>query len=146
MQRAVVLLVAVLLGLGGWATARRTHDERVAAVRCPAGGVAGFGTVDEAIAAARRLRISGKTISSQGHTYRLTPKNSPVLEVVQLAPDGGRPLPGAAELRRIATRRCGKKLAAAAWAVAINIPFVQIAASSEEVAFVVKTTRGWKAF
>jgi hypothetical protein len=69
-----------------------------------------------------------------------------VLEVVQLAPDGGRPLPGAAQLRRIATRRCGKRLAAAAWAVVINYPFVQIAASSEEVSFVVKTKRGWRAF
>jgi hypothetical protein len=139
-------LVVGALGLGGWAAAHRTHGARVSAVRCPSAPVAGFGTVDEAIAAARRLRISGKTITTQGRRHRLTPKNSPVLEVVQLAPDGGRPLPGAAQLRRIATRRCGKTLAAAAWAVVINYPFVQIAASSEEISFVVKTKRGWKAF
>lgn len=145
MRRAALLFVAVVLGIGTWAV-RRTHEARVAAVRCPSGPIAGFGTVDGAIAAARRLRISGKTISSQGHTYRLTPKNSPVLEVVQLAPGGGRPLPGAAQLRQIATRRCGRRLAAAAWAVVIDYPFVQIAASSEGVSFVVKTRGGWKAF
>jgi hypothetical protein len=155
MRRTPASLVATaVLGLGTWAAAeiatraepRHAHEARVAAVRCPSGPIAGFGTVDGAIAAARRLRISGKTVSSQGRTYRLTPKNSPVLEVVQLAPDGGRPLPGAAQLRKIATRRCGSRLASAAWGIVVNYPFVQIAASSEALFFVVKTTRGWRAF
>ena len=154
MKKIVLLLVACGLALGTWTAAgaltdRRDRPARQAAAsagRCPSGSIAGFGTVDEALVAARRLLISGKTISNQGRRHRLTPKNSPVLAIVELAPGSGRPLPGADGLRRIAARRCGTTLASAAWAVTVDYAFAQIAGSSPSVSFLVKTTRGWRAF
>jgi hypothetical protein len=112
--------------------------------RCPAAEVPPlYGTVDQALAAARRLLIRG-SITAQGKTTKLTPKNSPVIDIVILARTA-RPLPGAAALRAAATRRCGSDVAQASWAVYIDYPELLIS-SSIRLAFLVRTKAGWRTY
>jgi hypothetical protein len=102
-----------------------------------------YGEIDEVIAAARRLLIRG-SITVQGKTTKLTPRNSPIYNVVILAR-----LPnefaGAATLRRMAAKRCGSETAQASWAVMIGVPEL-MADSSTRLAFLVKTKSGWRRY
>jgi len=99
--------------------------------------------IDEVIPAARKLLIRG-SVTVQGTTTKLTPKNSPILNVVILARTA-KPLPGAAALRATASKRCGSETAQASWAVTISVPEL-MADSSIRLAFLVKTKYGWRRY
>lgn len=102
-----------------------------------------YGQIDEVIAAARRLLARG-SITVQGKTTRLTAKNSPLLSVVTLAPTGT-PFPGTPSLRATATRRCGRNIAVASWAVMLTVPDITPSGSTR-FAFLVKTKSGWRRY
>jgi hypothetical protein len=102
-----------------------------------------YGKLDEAVAAARRLLIRGY-VSAQGQTILLTPKNSPILEVMTLARTAI-PLPGAATLRSKAARQCGMETAEASWAVMIGRP-AAMPRESIRLVFLLKTKEGWRIY
>jgi hypothetical protein len=127
---AAVVSVVAVSGLVASSPSRgdASRSGAIGKARCPAAEVPPlYGTVDQALAAARRLLIRG-SITAQGKTTKLTPRNSPIIDVVILARTA-RPLPGAAALRAAATRRCGSDIAQASWAVYIDYPELLISSS-----------------
>jgi hypothetical protein len=112
--------------------------------KCPARPVPPlYGTVDEVIAAARRLLVHG-FVSAQGHTIQLTTKNSAVEQVVVLVRTAT-PIAGAASLRADAASRCGMETALSSWAVRISVP-AAMPRESSRLAFLLKTRRGWRTY
>jgi hypothetical protein len=144
------LICAICAAAAGQALAnRKDQNATPSASRAPFAGCPRisvppeYGTIDEAVAAARKLLVRG-SITVQGKTTRLTRKNSPVLSIVTLA-ETSVPFPGAAVLRATATRRCGRNTAAASWAVMLAVPDLTPTASTR-FAFLVKTKSGWRKY
>jgi hypothetical protein len=155
--KAVYALAAVALAAAVWAAIERATGAggqrsepvtaRASASRCPSNPVARSAPVDEVLAAARRIAIRGKTISSQGRTYRLTAKNTPIVAALRLASFGaGRDIPGAAALRRLAAKKCGRAVAERSWAVVIEFPLAQISRTNRTLVFLTLTRNGWRAY
>ena len=113
---------------------------------CATAGSVRFGTIDAAIAAARRLLIVGRTVHVQGRKHRLTPANQPILAAIELASDIVVSGTSSTRLRRIAAQRCGREVAAKTWALVIGNPFTLVASNSIRIAFVVKTASGWRTY
>jgi hypothetical protein len=150
-------LAAVAIAAAAWALIDRAmgggghRPEGVAALasasRCPRHTIARPAPVDEVLEAARRIVVRGKTISSQGHTYRLTAKNTPIIAAVRLAPFAAGPeIPGALALRRLAVKKCGHVVAERSWAVVIEFPLAQIARTNRALTFLTLTRDGWRAY
>jgi hypothetical protein len=146
---ALAAAIACAAAVGGLVASSSSSENAVRSgrsgtARCPSAEAPPlYGTVDQALAAARRLLIRG-SITAQGKTTKLTPRNSPIIDVVILARTA-RSLPGAAGLRAAATRRCGSDIAQASWAVYIDYPELLIS-SSIRLAFLVRTKAGWRTY
>jgi hypothetical protein len=140
----------ILVGASGAAAALAIGQSPSAppgSATCPKGVVAAHATLDDAIVAARRLLINGQTVTSQGETVRLTPRNTPLLAVARVFPAGHRPaVPGAEALRRLAERRCGAATARQSWAVVINYTYGSVASNNVWTWYLVQTRSGWKRY
>jgi hypothetical protein len=102
-----------------------------------------YATVDQVIAAARRVVIDHKVEFVQGRRVRLNARNTAVVEVVALG--AYPPLPGQRPLTREAVKRCGE--AAARWAFAVVFsPSWSVICCEYWDAFVVRTKDGWHVF
>jgi hypothetical protein len=152
----VSALAVVALAAAVWAVIDRTTGAggrsesvtpRASVSRCPSHPVARSAPVDEVLAAAREIAIRGKTTKSQGRTFRLTAKNTPVIAGVRLASFGAGPdIPGAPALRRLAAKKCGRAVAERSWAVVIEFPLEQIARTNRTLMFLTLTGDGWRAY
>jgi hypothetical protein len=155
--KSVYALAAVALAAAVWAVVDRATGAggqrsepvtaRAGASRCPSHPVARPAPVDEVLAAARRIAIRGKTITSQGRTYRLTAKNTPVIATLRLPSFGAGPeIPGAPALRRLAAKKCGRAVAERSWTVVIEFPLEQISRTNRTLMFLTLTRDGWRAY
>lgn len=97
-------------------------------------------TVDQAMATARLVALDHIVEHNQGRTTRRTRDNYPVLEAVEL--DSIPPVPGQTVLLRQASRRCGKKIAQASWAVVFT-DTESVLCCLRDVRFVVWLKSGW---
>jgi hypothetical protein len=137
-------VLATTLMIPSASTARfsvsRTVCPRVASTQVP--------NVDEVISAARRLLIIGHAAIVQGHRYRLTVKENPVLAAVSLSSPvtPGMNAPEPVAYRRIAVRRCGQAIASRSWAVVYAFPQTTVTSFSIRIAFLVHTSNGWRAY
>jgi hypothetical protein len=144
----VVLGTAVAVALAAHGPSRDSH--RAVANpwgKCPT-GITGetvrYATVDQVIAAARRVVIDDKVQFVQGRRVRLSSRNTAVVEVVALG--AGNPLlAGQRTLSQEAVKRCGEAAARWAWAVVFEPGWSVICCQRWEV-FVVRTTDGWHVF
>jgi hypothetical protein len=144
MRRQILTGCALAVVLtAGTATALATADDAARGNGCPRDPIASR-NVYEALAAARRLLIHGKTVTVQGSTTTLTTRNTHIRAVVRLAREEPA-VPGANALRRVATARCGQAVAQASWGIDIWYA-AKLASSAHSMEFVVKTESGWKRF
>jgi hypothetical protein len=153
--RTIVLVVAglVVLGTGlavAFAASGPSREAHPAATtewgKCPTGitgATVRYATVDQVIAAARRVVIDHKVVFVQGRRVRLNARNTAVVEVVAL---GSYPtLLGQRPLKREAAKRCGVAAARWAWAVVFS-PAWSVICCQYWDAFVVRTEDGWHVF
>jgi hypothetical protein len=82
-------------------------------------------------------------IGNQSGRARVTGKFLIIRSVLWLAPDVPR-VPGTGFFRRIAERRCGRRVAGASWVVVLEFPDAQTISASRGISFLVKTKRGWR--
>jgi hypothetical protein len=138
---ASVVAPATYGGTRRTAVADRRH-------RCPSPILSNAPTIEATIAAARRAFDAG-SVSSQGRVHRVTRANAPIVAIVRLA---GGAVTGRARvarvdvLRRLATARCGARVAAASWAVVVELRLAQAANSQLGILFVVNTPNGATAY
>ena len=99
--------------------------------------------MEEVAAATRRLVPHVYVIGNQAGRARVTGKFLIIRGVLWLAPDIPR-VPGTEFFRRIAERRCGRRVAEASWVVVLEFPDAQTASASRGISFLVKTRRGWR--
>jgi hypothetical protein len=119
----------------------------VAASQCPRGHLASLGSVDQAIEAARRRLVDGRTVETQGGRRRLNRSNVLVNAVVGLWSYGdGETVAGTLALRREAEARCGARIAARSWAISLEYTVSLLAGDNESLVFLVHTRAGWRHF
>jgi hypothetical protein len=144
------LALALVAGTaaGGQALGGRSNPIQTEAVGgrpCPTNLVVGGGTVDDAIAAVRRIALPRIRPEAQGRTYQLDATNAPVRVAVYLNTfdfDGDADV-AARGLRMVATKRCGAKTARGSWGIVVSNPFVLIASDNRITFFAVRTRSGW---
>ena len=155
---AVVVAAGVALATGGALLASALVDDASGAdsamgskavpirTGCPAGYSSRIrlnALVDDAIAAARRIVIDGKTATYQSGTiWRLNRQNTPVVQAVQLGMTP--PLAGQSKLAAEARRRCGRA-GEYAWAIVFGNTLSTVCCITYPT-FVVRIKEAWYVF
>jgi hypothetical protein len=103
--------------------------------------------VREVLDSAQR-QLAHQTVTAMGRVYHLTPRNAPIVFIAQLEIGGGtswsRRVPGLVPLNARATALCGKKIAAASWAIHYEIPVAPMVSTADVYTYFVKTRHGWR--
>jgi hypothetical protein len=154
---AVLLLLVVAAGAaacGSMQSRSSTRQDRSPTrgapfgVECPSGVLVRasiLAPVSSVLHAAQRV-LARQTITSQGTTYHLTPRNAPIDQVEQLAIshlERDRAVAGRVAIHRVAAAACGEKIAQASWAIHYQVP-VSVIAGPGSFPFLVKTKAGWR--
>lgn len=111
-----------------------------AAMPCPAGHLT-TPTIEQALSAARRAIVYGHSVSAQGHTFKLTNTNTPVIRAEALGA-----LTDQQKLEdgywRFVARTCGKSVAQESWAVVFSIGVAPMPSVATRIAFATRTSSG----